>query len=145
MKTKLFIYSFSFLLICIFSTTCFAQPAPGGGSECPTSYSFKSNNGKGLGVCNGDQQIRVNFSIMPSPENFPLLTALYYQGQLVTKVTLPVVGYLVTEGQGYVCYCLVRTSSKNNGNPFGKISPSIKMVLEFTYPDGTICRTDNVN
>jgi hypothetical protein len=73
-----------------------------------------------------------------------LLTAIYYQGQLSTKVSLPVVGDIVTEGQGYVSYC-VSAPLKNNGNQFGIISRSVKISVEFTYTDGTVCRTDVVN
>lgn len=145
MKHRLIIFAFLLFLIYFLSAKAFSQSAPGGGSECPTSYSFKRNNGNGWGVCNGDEQIRVTFSPMPSAGNIPLLTAIYYQGQPVSKVIFPVSGELVTHGQGYVSYCLRGSPHKNKGNPFGKISASIKVVLEFTYPDGMICRTDVVN
>ena len=145
MKTKPIIPAILLFLVCNFSTAAFAQTAPGGGFECPTSYSFTRNNGNGWGVCNGDAQIRVRFNQMPLPENIPVLSAIYYQGRALTKVILPAVGNLVTNGQGYVSYCLVGTVQKNNRNSFDYMSRSVKIVLEFTYPDGSICRTDNVN
>jgi hypothetical protein len=142
MKTKQFTLAFLLLLCCIFSRASFAQTAPGGGSECPKSYSFTTNSGNGWGVCNGDAQIRVTFNQMPLPENIPVLTAIYYQGRPLTKIILPVGGELVTNGQGYVSYCLTGTGQKNNRNSFDYISHSVKIILEFTYPDGTVCRTD---
>ncbi|HEY8690706.1 MAG TPA: hypothetical protein VIM07_15830 [Chitinophagaceae bacterium] len=144
MNTKLLIFVFLLFLIYFFTISAFAQTAPGGVTGCATSISVKRNNGNGHGVCNGDAQLRVIFSPMPSPENIPLLTGIFYQGQSTTKVTLPIAGDMVTDGQGYVSYCVV-VPLKNNGNQFGKISPSIKIALEFTYQDGTICRTDVVN
>jgi hypothetical protein len=144
MKTKFFILVFLLFLIYFFTISAFAQTAPGGGSGCATSISVKRNNGNGHGVCSGDAQLRVIFNPMPLPENIPLLTAIYYQGQLSTKVSLPVVGDIVTEGQGYVSYC-VSAPLKNNGNQFGIISRSVKISVEFTYTDGTVCRTDVVN
>ena len=143
MKTKFFILLFLLFLIYFFTISAFAQTA-GGGSGCATSFSVKRNNGNGYGVCNGDAQIRVVFSPMPSPGNIPLLTGIFYQGQPTTKITLPVAGEMVTDGQGYISYCIA-APLKNNGNQFGKISPSIKITLEFTYQDGTVCRTDVVN
>jgi hypothetical protein len=136
MKTKFFILVFLLFLIYFFTISAFAQTAPGGGSGCATSISVKRNN--------GNAQLRVIFNPMPLPENIPLLTAIYYQGQLSTKVSLPVVGDIVTEGQGYVSYC-VSAPLKNNGNQFGIISRSVKISVEFTYTDGTVCRTDVVN
>ena len=145
MKVKLIIFAFLLFLIYFLSAKGFSQTAPGGGSECPISFSFIRNNGNGSGVGNADAQVRVAFSPLPSAENIPLLSAIYYQGQSVDKVILPVRGELVIRGRGYISYCLKESLPKNNGNPFGKISPAIKVVLEFTYPDGMICRTDHVN
>lgn len=146
MKTNVFTLAFLLFLAAIFSVKSFAQTAPGGGNtECPTSYSFTRNNGNGWGVCNGDAQIRVTFNQMPLPENIPVLSAIYYQGHALTKIILPAVGNIVTNGQGYISYCLVGVSQKNNRNSFDYMSRSVKLVLEFTYPDGTICRTDNAN
>lgn len=145
MKTKQFIFPFLLFLCCIFSTGSFAQTAPGGGSGCPIPYSFKKNSGNGWGVCNGDAEIRVIFNQMPLPDNIPLLTAIYCQGRSVTRISLPVSGNIITTGQGYVSYCLTGSIQKNNRNPFDYISRSIKIVLEFTYPDGMICRTDYTN
>ena len=143
MNTKLIIFVFLLFLIYFFTISAFSQTAPGGGSGCATSISVKRNNGNGHS-CNGDAQLRVIFSPMPSPENIPLLTAIYYQGQLSTKVSLPVAGDMATNSKGYVSYC-VSSPLKNNSNQFGKISPLKKVAFEFMYPDGTICRTDMVN
>ncbi len=142
MKPRLIIFAFLLFLVYFISAKAFSQTAPGGGSECPLSYSFKRNNGNGWGVCNGDQQIRVTFSPMLAPENIPVLTAIYFQGQLLSRFILPVTGDLINKQQGYVSYCLRGSFPKNNANPFSIISPSIKLVLEFTYPDGMICKTD---
>ena len=144
MNTKLIIFVFLLFLIYFFTISAFAQTAPGGGSGCATSISVKRNNGNGHGVCNGDAQLRVIFSPMPLPENIPLLTAIYYQGLPTTKIPLPITGDIVTGGQAYISYC-VMAPLKNNGNQFGKMSPLIKIAFEFTYQDGTVCRTDVVN
>jgi hypothetical protein len=163
MKTQLRSIALLFFSLVIFSTISFAQPPPGGqddgspgggpdgggntgggGTSCPVSYSFKRNNGNGWGVCHGDAQIRVSFNPMPTAAMVPVLTAIYYQGKALTNVMLPVEGDLVTKGQSYVSYCLTGSApAKNNGNPFGNIPPGVKLLLEFTYPNGMICKTES--
>ena len=164
MKTKLLTFAILLISFCIFSTATFGQVAPGndgtgglppdgggtipgvGPTTCPISYSFKRNNGNGWGVCHGDAQIRVTFDPMPSAAEVPLLTGIFYLGVRLTNVILPVSGDLVTKGQGYVSYCLIGSApEKNNGNPFANIPPAVKLLLEFTYPNGLICTTDYVN
>lgn len=141
MKTKPAIFSFLFFLASIFSLTAFAQKDSGGGSECPISYSFKKNNGGG--ACKGDALITVIFNPMPLPANIPMLTAIYYKGEPLGN-KLPAQGYLATKGgETNISYCLTEPASKKNS--FSNISPADKLVLEFTYADGTTCRTHIVN
>ena len=140
MKTKPAILSFLFSIACIFSATAFAQPDSGGGQEC-AAYSFKKNNGGGK--CQGDAVVNVVFSPMPLPGNIPLLTAIYYIGQPLPK-RLQAQGYLVRDGaKANISYCLSDALPKKNS--FGNISAAGKLILEFTYPDGTVCRTSAGN
>ena len=138
MNPKLIIFAFLFCLTCIVSATAAAQgDSGGGGSQCPTSYSFKKNNGGG--ACGGDGLVTVIFNPMPLPVNIPRLTAIYYKGESLS--TLPVQGYLVTKaGETNIAYCLTETGAPKKS--FNNISPAGKLVLEFTYADGTICRTN---
>ena len=141
MKTKPAIFLFLLCLTSIFSFTAFAQKDSGGGSECPISYSFKKNNGGGK--CGGDALVAVIFNPMPLPGNIPMLTAIYYKGEPLGN-KLPVPGYLETKGgETNISYCLTEPGSKKNS--FSNISPAGKLVLEFTYTDGTTCRTHIVN
>ena len=141
MKTKPVIFLLLFFLPGILPVTAFAQMDSGGGSECPISYSFKKNNGGGK--CGGNALVAVIFNPMPLPGNIPVLTGIYYKGQpLVNK--LPVEGYLVTRGRDInISYCLSERGSQKGS--FSNISPAGKLVLEFTYRDGTTCRTHNAN
>ncbi len=166
MKTRLLSITLLFISLLIFSSISFSQPPPGGeddapptgggtdpgstmpggGATCPVSTSFKRNNGNGWGVCHGDAQIRVAFNPMPADANIPILTNVYYEGKALTNVIMDVKGEIVNRGQGYVSYCMIgSTTPKNNGNPFGNIPPAVKLILEFTYPNGIICRTDYIN
>ncbi|HUS03481.1 MAG TPA: hypothetical protein VMY77_17195 [Chitinophagaceae bacterium] len=141
MKSKPVIFSFLICLSCLLSVTVFAQPDSGGGSECPISYSFKKNNGGGN--CGGDALISVIFNPMPLSANIPRLTAIYYKGQPLGN-KLPVQGYLVTKAaETNISYCITETGPKKIG--FSNISPAGKLILEFTYTDGTTCRTHIVN
>jgi len=165
MKTRLQSITLLLISLLIFSTITFAQGDPGGdddgiptipdggstggnapGIKCPVSTSFKRNNGNGWGVCHGDAQIRVAFTPMPADANIPILTNVYYQGKALTNVIMNVQGDIVNRGQGYVSYCMIGSAKpKNNGNPFGNIPPAVKLILEFTYPNGAICRIDYIN
>lgn len=141
-------------LISFFSITThnsFAQGRDAGGSDdgvinetCPTSFSFKRNNGNGWGVCHGDAQIRVVFNPMPSPNNIPVLTGVYYEDDLLTNIILPVSGDMIDKTKPYISYCMTGSfPARNNGNPRANIPPAVKLVLEFTYPSGLVCRTNN--
>ena len=143
MKTKL-IFTIFLFSACLFSIAAFSQTVPGGGSECPTSYSIKKSNGNGSGGCNGEAEIRVTFLQMPSPQDIPSITAIEYQAQPVTNIALPAKGILVNNGQGYISYCISASTSKNNGNSFAKLPPAAKIVLELTTQTGVVCRTDNI-
>ncbi len=137
MKTKPVIFSFLFYLTCILSATAFAQQDTGGGYECPISYSFKKNNGGG--ACHGDALVSVRFNPMPLAGNIPMLTAIYYKEQPVSNL-LPAQGYLATKGgETYISYCLTESGAIEKS--FSNISPAGKLVLEFTYPNGSICKT----
>lgn len=141
MKTILFVFSLSLSLIFILPVTAFAQPDSGGGSECPISYSFKKNNGGGK--CRADALVTVIFNPMPLPGNIPMLTAIYYKGQPLGN-KLPAQGYLETQGgKTNIIYCITKPGSGKNS--FSNISAAGKLVLEFTYPDGTVCRTYAAN
>ena len=141
MKTKLAILAFLFGLLCFYATTAFAQQDSGGGSECPISYSIKKNNGGGK--CSGDALVTVVFNPMPLPGNIPRLTAIFYKDQFLGNM-VPAEGYLVTKGgETNITYCLTETGTKSN--PFNNISAAGKLILEFTYPNGTACRTRTPN
>ena len=141
MKTIPLIFSLLFSLTCIFPATAFSQEDSGGGSECPISYSIKKNNGSG--VCKGDALVTVIFNPVPTPGNIPRLTAIYYKGQTVGNM-LPVQGHLVNKGrETHISYCVTEAVSRKNS--FSNISPANKLVLEFTYPNGTSCRTHPAN
>jgi hypothetical protein len=141
MKTKTAIFSLLFCLACIFSLSTFGQTAPGGGFDCPNSYSIKKNNGGG--ICHGDALVTVIFNPMPLPGDIPMLTAIYCQGQPLNNI-LPAQGYLTTkDGEINVTYCLTESTDKKTS--VNNISPSSKLVLEFTYSNGMVCRTDNTN
>ena len=128
-------------LLGVISVTAFAQKDTGGGSECPISYSFKKNNGGGN--CGGDALVSLIFKKMPLQGNIPMLTSIYYKGQPLSS-KLPIQGYLVTKsGETNISYCLTEPGSKKNS--FSNISPAGKLILEFTYTDGTTCRTHIVN
>lgn len=133
----------------LFSSSAFAQVVPGGSGgggvidpgtggggvvyDCPQSYSFKRNNGNGWGVCHGDAQIRIAFTQLP--QVIPQLTGIYYEGNKITTIYYPVDGDVIDKTQPYISYCL------SGGN----IPPAHKLILEFTYPNGQICTTDNGN
>ena len=145
MKKNL-IFTVLLMSFCLFAASAFAQDPPGNNNSgiCPISYSFKRNNGNGWGVCHSDAQIRVAFNPLPSPDNIPTLTAIYYKGNPLTNVMLPVTGEVINKTQPYVSYCLTGSvPERNNGNPNGNIPPASKLTLEFTYPDGLVCTTDN--
>lgn len=144
MKTILINTSF-LCLACIFSTPAFSQTVPGGGTECPTSYTVKRNNGHDKKVCNGDAEIRVSFIQLPAPNDIPSITSIEYEGQPLTDISLPVAGTLVRTGKGYISYCIKASSSKSKGDPLDKIPAAAKLVLELMAPNGVVCRTDNGN
>lgn len=137
------------LTLFIFSDNSYAQRDAGGSADgdfsqpCPVS--FKRNNGNGHGVCGGDSQIRVAFSVLPTVT--PQLTAIYYTNtstgikSSVTNVFLPVDGDIINKNQPYISYCLTG-SIPAPGNSQGNIPPAVKLVLEFTYPSGQVCTTD---
>ena len=146
-QSKKFILFFLFSASFFFSNKVLAQRDAGGSSNgtepCPVS--FKRNNGNGFGVCGGDAQIRVAFGTLPG--NIPQLTAIYYTNTNtgiqtnVTSVFLPVNGDLISKTKPYISYCLTGILPAP-GNSQGNIPPAVKLVLEFTYQSGQICRTD---
>lgn len=144
MKTKQFKSASLLILACIFSGAAFSQIVPGGGTECPKSYSVKRNNGNDKKVCNGDAEIRVTFLQLPTSHEVPSITSIEYEGQPLSNISLPASGTLVTTGKGYISYC-VKATSKSRGDPLGKIPAGAKLVLELTSPNGVVCRTDNGN
>jgi len=140
MKPNAVIFSFLFCLG-IFSTAAFAQPVPGGSTECPTSCSFKKNNGGGM--CRGDALVSVVFSPTPSANDIPLLTGIYYNGQPVSCV-YPVQGALVSkQGAINITYCLTGSDSQNTS--LKNIPPAGKLLFEFTYQDGTVCKANSTH
>jgi hypothetical protein len=135
----------------IFSDKSFAQDSRDAGGSSngdisrPCPISFKRNNGNGFGVCGGDSQIRVAFGELPDVT--PQLVAIYYTNTTtgiqtnVTNVLLPVDGDIISKTQPYISYCLTG-SLPAPGNSQGNIPPAVKLVLEFRYPNGQICKTD---
>lgn len=150
---KSILLSIALTLSFFITNESFAQSTSGreaGGTEdgfiyepCPVS--FKRNNGNGWGVCHGDAQIRVTFSEMPSV--IPQLSAIWYtkknsgETTAVSTVMLPVDGDLINKNQPYISYCLTGAFPAP-GNSQGNIPPASKLVLEFRYPSGQVCRTD---
>ena len=140
MRPKPVIFAFLFCLACI-STGTFAQPVPGGSIECPTSCSFKKNNGGGM--CRGDALVSVIFNPNPSAVDIPSLTGIYYNGQIVSCV-YPVQGSLVSKKDVInISYCLTESASQNT--PLKNIPPAGKLLFEFTYQDGTVCKANSTN
>ena len=151
MKKKLFTFA---LLIsaCIFSTTAFAQTAPGddgtggdttdlpiegGGTVITPSYDFstyvfKRNNGNGIGVCGDRAQIRIEFSPMPpTSSDIPKLSGIWYQGTnlLGTSVAVSAMS-IINQTQPYVSYCLTGLLP-SPGVSGGNIPPAEKLTLTF--------------
>jgi hypothetical protein len=141
MKPKPVVFAFLFCLTGFFSTGTFAQTVPGGSIECPTSCSIKKNNGGGM--CHGDAMVSVVFTPNPSAVDIPLLTGIYYNGQIVSCV-YPVQGSVVSKKDAInISYCLTESASKNT--PLKNVPPAGKLILEFTYQDGTVCKTNTTN
>ncbi|HUS03338.1 MAG TPA: hypothetical protein VMY77_16475 [Chitinophagaceae bacterium] len=145
MKTKQLMFAPVLFLGCLFSIAAFSQTVPGGGSECPSSYSIKRNNGNSVGICNSDAEIRITFLDIPSPQDIPSITSIEYEGQRIPGISFPVRGALVTVGKGYISYCVAAATGKSSGNALSKIPPGAKLILELTTPTGIVCRTDNAN
>lgn len=150
MKRKLLISAILLISFCIFSTATFGQTAPGdngtggippdgGGTgsappPAPMIYTFKRNNGNGLGVCGGDAQIRVAFSPIPTTY-IPCINEIWYNGSIITNVILPVYGEIIDKTQPYISYCLMGSlPATNNGNPLANIPPACKLTLVFGNP-----------
>lgn len=116
------------LFTCLFSTKTFAQREAGGtsagsGTHQPCPDYFKRNNGNG--TCGGDAQIRVYFSQQVT--SAPVLTAVWYQGEQITGIALPVYGDMSElSKKGYISYCI---EGRN-------IPPAIKITLQFQYQNG---------
>ncbi|HEY8691088.1 MAG TPA: hypothetical protein VIM07_17780 [Chitinophagaceae bacterium] len=140
----------SFLLLAsifFLSTSSFAQTVPGGSGDgsggvidsgpgggtvydCPISYSLKRNNGNGWAVCNGDGQIRIAFSQLPT--EIPQLTGIFYKANKITTINYPVDGDVSDPTLPYISYCLTG----------GNIPPAKQLTFQFTYPNGQVCTTD---
>jgi hypothetical protein len=153
MKQKFFTTAFLALSVFIISSKTFAQTDSGGldtggGSgtgtvgggttgtppPAPLIYTFKRNNGNGLGVCGGDAQIRVAFNPLPT-DYIPCITEIWYNGSRITNVVLPVYGEIIDKTQPYVSYCLMGSAlGTNNGNPLANIPPASKLTLVFGHP-----------
>ncbi|MGI8584268.1 MAG: hypothetical protein ACR2KX_18905 [Chitinophagaceae bacterium] len=148
MKTKLLSFTFLLISICFFSTTSFAQTAPGDdGSDIPvegggtlitpytySSFTFKRNNGNGNGVCGDRAQIRVVFDPMPpTTTDIPKLSAIWYQGTnlLGTRVSVSATT-IISHTQPYVSYCLTGLLPAP-GASGGNIPPAEKLTLEFSH------------
>ena len=166
MKKKLLTIAFLLFTVC---TTTFAQPAPGddgtgvgggggidggntGGTTppppAPMIYTFKRNNGNGLGVCGGDAQIRVAFEKMPDANNIPCIKEVWYNDgknapTKVLNIQYPIIGEIIDKTQPYVSYCITG-SMPAPGNSQGNINPAIKLTLVFgTYTNTTSGGTEN--
>ncbi len=130
MKKNLLTFAFLLFSAFIFSTTSFAQ-ADGGGTGSasgtitppqPCPVSFKRNNGNG--TCGADAQIRLSFNQLP--QFAPTLVGVWYNGQEITTIVMPVYGDVSNlASKGYISYCL---SGSN-------IPPAKKLVLYFRYPN----------
>lgn len=166
MKKKLLTFAILLLITSVF-TTAFSQTAPGddgtgtgggtgpdgggtGGTTppAPMVYTFKRNNGNGLGVCGGDAQIRVAFATMPSATSIPCIKEVWYtDGKTapvkVTTIDYPILGSILDKTQPYVSYCITG-SMPAPGNSQGNINPAIKLTLVFgTYTAPTTADTAN--
>ncbi|HUS03176.1 MAG TPA: hypothetical protein VMY77_15665 [Chitinophagaceae bacterium] len=168
MKLKFFSIPVLLLTFLIFSHQTFAQSDSGGldtggggtgtvgGSTggttppppAPLIYTFKRNNGNGLGVCGGDAQIRVAFQTMPDANHIPCINEVWYDdGKVgyvkITTIQYPILGAIVDQTQPYVSYCITG-SMPAPGNSQGNINPAIKVKLVFgTYTAPTVAGTDN--
>ena len=168
MKQKLFTIPVLLLTFLILSTQTFAQSDSGGldtgggtgtGADggttggtppppAPIIYTFKRNNGNGLGVCGGDAQIRVAFEQMPSANQIPCINEVWYDdGKVgyvkISTIQYPILGSIVDQTQPYVSYCITG-SMPAPGNSQGNINPAIKVKLVFgTYTAPTAAGTAN--
>jgi hypothetical protein len=160
MKQKFFTVTFFAASLFIISTKTFAQADSGGldtgggtggtvggttggttppPTPAPMVYTFKRNNGNGLGVCGGDAQIRVAFSTMPTTvANTPSISQIWYDDgknglKQVTSVQLPIYGDITDKTQPYVSYCVTGIMPAP-GNSVGNINPAIKLTLCFGPP-----------
>lgn len=169
MKQKLFTLTLLLLTSFILSTKSFAQDdsggldtgggtgtgPDGGGTGVtppppppPMIYTFKRNNGNGLGVCGGDAQIRVAFATMPAENNIPCIKEVWYDDGKnpvvkVTNIQYPILGAIIDKTQPYVSYCITG-SMPAPGNSQGNINPAVKLTLIFgTYATPTAGDTAN--
>ena len=172
MKLKLFSIPVLLLTFLILSGQSFAQSDSGGldtgggtgtGTDggttggttppppAPIVYTFKRNNGNGLGVCGGDAQIRVAFETiaqMASGEApIPCIKELWYEDGknpkvLVTNVVYPIHGEIYDKTQPYVSYCITGVPPAP-GNSQGNINPAIKLTLVLAYYTSTVGGTAN--
>ena len=149
MKTTLLTLSFLLFSFCFFSTS-FAQIAPGydgtgdgippegGGTTTSTfvykTFSFKRNNGNGIGVCGANAQIRVVFDPMPATfDEIPNLTSIIYKGNDLIKTTNYVLilrKEIINQTQPYVSYC-VQGIENLPGASDGNIPAGEKLTLKF--------------
>ena len=169
MKQKFFSIPVLLLTFLILSSKTFAQADSGGyqggdGSgggtvggttggtppppPAPLIYTFKRNNGNGLGVCGGDAQIRVAFEKMPAANQIPCINEVWYDdGKVgyvkIVSIQYPILGSIVDQTQPYVSYCITG-SMPAPGNSQGNINPAIKVKLVFgTYVAPTVAGTAN--
>lgn len=91
---------------------------------------FKRNNGNG--TCNGNAQIRAQYVVCPSQH--PTLDKVFSIGNGGLLTEIPGLTYSAGDfgpcenNNGYISYCIYG----------GNIPPINKVVLQFTYPSGTV-------
>ncbi len=131
--TKVLLTAFLFAAFALTATDTFAQTRDTGGSadgSCltyPSPSLFKRNNGQG--TCGGDAQIRLYFNERPTV--VPTLMAIYYNGEQVAGVLVPIEGDISTfDKKGYVSYCISGTN----------IPPAHKLTLQFHFANS--CQED---
>ena len=137
-KTLLFL---SIAAVSIFAVSCKKTNLEGvtilrggggssGGEVLELPDFFKRNNGNG--TCGGSAQIRAQYIICPT--QLPTLDKVFSIGSGGTLIEIPGLTFGVgdvgpcSNNNGYISYCIFG----------GNIPPINKVVLQFTYPSGTV-------
>ena len=109
----------------------------GGGTIVSTytfkSFSFKRNNGNGIGVCGYNAQIRVVFDPMPQiASDIPKLTSVIYKltNLIQNGYAIIINAQIINQTQPYVSYC-VQGIENLPGASDGNIQPADKLTLKF--------------